>query len=108
MGLGIRNELRPGVSHGGVTLAHNVAEREQVDVLLERAAAAGGTIVSLATDQPWGHTGYFADPDGHPWEIAWPAPPAGVVPCVLRSLLYRRGTETSSQASGWNQRRRRR
>ena len=56
---------------GGVTLAHNVADREEVDFLLRRAVAAGGKLISPAVDKPWGYTGYFADPDGHPWEIAY-------------------------------------
>ncbi len=56
---------------GGVTLAQNVAEREQVDALLAKAVAAGGTVTSPAVDKPWGYTGYFSDPDGHPWEVAF-------------------------------------
>ena len=56
---------------GGITLSHNVAYRERVDELLETAVTAGGSLLSPATDKPWGYTGYFADPDGHPWEIAW-------------------------------------
>lgn len=56
---------------GGVTFAHNVTLRQQVDELLAAAVAAGGTLISPAVDRPWGYTGYFADPDGHPWEIAF-------------------------------------
>ena len=56
---------------GGVTLAQNVAERAQVDALLAKAVAAGGTVTSPAVDKPWGYTGYFSDPDGHPWEVAF-------------------------------------
>lgn len=55
----------------GVTLAQNVDSREQVDELLAQAVAAGGTLVSKAAEKPWGYTGYFTDPDGHPWEIAF-------------------------------------
>lgn len=56
---------------GGVTLAQNVTDREQVDELLARAVEAGGTVVSPAVEKPWGYTGYFADLDGHPWEVAF-------------------------------------
>ena len=53
-------------------LAHNVAEREQVDAVLAEAAAAGGTILKPAEDTFWGgRSGHFADPSGHPWEVAW-------------------------------------
>ncbi|MGV8082302.1 MAG: VOC family protein [Coriobacteriia bacterium] len=56
---------------GGVTLAYNVSDRAQVDRLLSAAVEAGGALLSLAIEKPWGYTGYFADPDGHPWEIAF-------------------------------------
>ncbi len=57
---------------GGITLAHNVASREQVDAVLAEAAAAGAVILKPAQEAEWGgYTGYFADPDGHPWEVAW-------------------------------------
>ena len=56
----------------GVTLAHNVRERTQVHEILELAAASGGTIIKPAQDVFWGgHSGYFADPDGHLWEVCW-------------------------------------
>ena len=61
-----------GSGFGGITLAHNVASRELVDAVLAEAAAAGGTILKPAGDAEWGgYTGYFADPDGYPWEVAW-------------------------------------
>lgn len=57
---------------GGVTLAHNVEQREQVPQVLELARAAGATILKSAEDAFWGgFHGYFADPDGYPWEVAW-------------------------------------
>jgi predicted lactoylglutathione lyase len=40
-----------------------------VDPLIERARAAGATIVSAPAQQPWGYTGTFADPDGHLWMV---------------------------------------
>jgi catechol 2,3-dioxygenase-like lactoylglutathione lyase family enzyme len=58
----------------GISLAHNVRERHQVDELLELAASAGGTIVKAGTDTEWGgYSGYFTDPDGYLWELAWGA-----------------------------------
>lgn len=46
--------------------------RDEVDRLLASAASAGGTITAPAHVRPWGiYSGYFADPDGHLWEIVW-------------------------------------
>ena len=57
---------------GGITLAHNVAAREDVDRTLGEAVRAGATLLKPAQDAEWGgRSGYFADPDGHPWEVAW-------------------------------------
>jgi catechol 2,3-dioxygenase-like lactoylglutathione lyase family enzyme len=57
---------------GSPALAHNLRSREEVDATLREAAAAGATILKEAADTSWGgYSGYFADPDGHPWEIAW-------------------------------------
>ena len=61
-----------GTGFGGITLAYNVRERADVDHVLEEAREAGATILKLAEEVFWGgYSGYFADPDGHPWEIAW-------------------------------------
>ncbi|MEH6836124.1 MULTISPECIES: VOC family protein [Falsihalocynthiibacter] len=55
----------------GVTFGHNVPQKEDVAPLLERAKQAGGTVLKPAVDVFWGgHHGFFADPDGHVWEIA--------------------------------------
>ncbi|MEX0713642.1 MAG: VOC family protein [Pirellulales bacterium] len=60
------------VGAGGVALAHNVRSRDQVEAVLREAAAAGGRILKPAHDASWGgYSGYFSDPDGHPWEVAW-------------------------------------
>ena len=62
------------VEHGGfarVSLAHNVAEEGQVDVVLAEAAQAGATIVKEAQEIFFGRHGFFADPDGYLWEVAW-------------------------------------
>lgn len=56
----------------GVTLASNVPERADVDAALAAAERAGARVVKPAEDAHWGgRSGYFADPDGHLWEVAW-------------------------------------
>jgi uncharacterized protein len=62
------------VERGGfsrISLAHNVAEEGQVDSVLEEAAEAGATIVKEAQEIFFGRHGFFADPDGLLWEVAW-------------------------------------
>jgi catechol 2,3-dioxygenase-like lactoylglutathione lyase family enzyme len=62
------------VEHGGYarfSLAHNVAEERQVDSVLEEAAGSGATIVKEAQEIFFGRHGFFADPDGFLWEVAW-------------------------------------
>ena len=55
-----------------VTLAHNLATKEGVDRVLETARVAGAQTVVEAQDRSWGgYTGYFVDPDGFRWEIAY-------------------------------------
>ena len=55
-----------------VALAHNVASRQEVDAVMRQAGAAGATIVKPAADTFYGgYAGYFQDPDGHLWEVAW-------------------------------------
>ena len=57
--------------HGGMTLAHNVRSPADVDSVLAEAVAAGGAVLREAGATEWGgYTGVFADPDGHPWEVA--------------------------------------
>jgi predicted lactoylglutathione lyase len=58
-------------SFGGVTLAINVESREAVDAALDEAIAAGGSLLKPGTEFPFGYSGYFADPDGHAWEVCW-------------------------------------
>jgi uncharacterized protein len=53
-------------------LAHNVGSRQAVDAVMAEAEAAGATIVKAAADTFYGgYAGYFQDPDGHLWEVAW-------------------------------------
>jgi len=61
-----------GSGFGGVTLAYCGRSREEVDAVLAEARACGAKILKPAKDAFWGgYSGYFADPDGHPWEVAW-------------------------------------
>jgi len=56
---------------GGITLAHNVRTREEVDAVIEEARAAGATIVREPAETFWGgYSAAFHDPDGHAWEVA--------------------------------------
>ncbi|MFE9653141.1 VOC family protein [Micromonospora sp. NPDC006431] len=57
---------------GGLGLAQNVRSRAEVDEILHQAAEAGATVTRPARETFYGgYAGYFTDPDGHPWEIAW-------------------------------------
>jgi catechol 2,3-dioxygenase-like lactoylglutathione lyase family enzyme len=54
------------------TLGHNVSSKAEVDAVMEQARDAGAVIVKPARDTFWGgYAGYFQDPDGHLWEVAW-------------------------------------
>jgi uncharacterized protein len=64
----------PAEGHGfpGFTLAYNSRSREEVDVVLAEAKEAGAKILKAAQETFWGgYSGYFADPDGFLWEVAW-------------------------------------
>jgi uncharacterized protein len=66
---GVSDDGRDGF--GGVALAQNVRSREEVDAIVQAARAAGATITKPAAETFYGgYAGYFADPDGHLWEIA--------------------------------------
>jgi catechol 2,3-dioxygenase-like lactoylglutathione lyase family enzyme len=68
-------EVGQAPARGGVppiTLSHNLATTQGVDTVLEQARAAGATQVREAVEREWGgYTGYFADPDGFRWEVAY-------------------------------------
>ncbi len=65
---------QPRSKFSGITLAHNVRNRGEVDEILATAEAAGAKIVKPAVDTFWGgYSGYFTDPDGYLWEVAWGA-----------------------------------
>ena len=60
----------PGFS--GISLAHNVRDKAEADAVIAHAVKSGGRLVKKAQDVFWGgYSGYFADPDGHLWEVAW-------------------------------------
>lgn len=66
------SESGPTSGFGGITLAHNVRSRAEVDALMARAERAGARVLKPAGEVFWGgYTAYFADPDGHPWEVCW-------------------------------------
>ena len=61
-----------GSGFRGFTLAHNLRTKAEVDALLAQAVAAGATLVKPAQEVFWGgYSGYFADPDGFLWEVAY-------------------------------------
>ena len=67
MGLDPELEMRPRT-----TLGYNVREKAEVAQILEVAETHGGAILKPAHDIFWGgHSGFFADPDGHMWEVAF-------------------------------------
>lgn len=74
----LANTTADGQGFSGVVLSHNVTTPEEVDVVLEQAKNAGGEIVRPAEMMKDGiaRIGYFADPDGYRWEVAftprWP------------------------------------
>ena len=60
-----------GAAFSGMALAYNARSREEVDAVLAEARAAGAEIVKPAHETVWGgYSGYFADLDGHLWEVA--------------------------------------
>ena len=61
-----------GTGFSGITLAQNLDSKEAVDRAMDRAIAAGGKLLKKPQDVFWGgYSGYFADPEGHIWELAW-------------------------------------
>ena len=54
------------------SIGHNVGSQEEVDAVMARAERAGARIAKPAQATFWGgYAGYFQDPDGHLWEVAW-------------------------------------
>jgi catechol 2,3-dioxygenase-like lactoylglutathione lyase family enzyme len=66
------NLIDEGGGFSGIVLAHNARSREGVDAVLAKAGQAGARILKPGQETFWGgYAGYFADPDGHMWEVAW-------------------------------------
>ena len=67
----LADDGQPG-AFSGAALAYNGRDKAEVDAVLAEAEAAGGKVVKPAQDVFWGgYSGYFTDPDGHLWEVAW-------------------------------------
>lgn len=72
VGIEARNPTGSSPRFTGVTFGHCVRKKELVDEVLKQAEAAGGKIVKPAKQASWGgYSGYFADPDGYLWEVAY-------------------------------------
>lgn len=55
-----------------LSIGHIVGSKQEVDAIMQQAAKAGAHVTDAARDRFWGgYSGYFQDPDGHLWEIAW-------------------------------------
>jgi len=73
----LAEDISPGITIArdgfrGVTLAHNARSRDDVVAIIRRAEQAGARVVKEPQETFWGgFSGYFADPDGHYWEVAW-------------------------------------
>ena len=66
------NVAPDGYGFSGIALAYNSRTREEVDLVLAQAEAAGAKLLKPAQEAFWGgYSGYFADPDGFLWEVAW-------------------------------------
>jgi catechol 2,3-dioxygenase-like lactoylglutathione lyase family enzyme len=64
--------LPGGTPAGAVTIAYNARSEAEVEAILAQAVAAGATLHVAAHKAFWGgYSGYFLDPDGHPWEVAY-------------------------------------
>ena len=68
----MRRLLPRVMAFSGISLAYNTRNREEVDSVLAEAQAAGARLLKPAEEAFWGgYSGYFADPDGFLWEVAW-------------------------------------
>jgi uncharacterized glyoxalase superfamily protein PhnB len=63
---------RSGTGFRGVTISHNVGSEQEVDLVMKEALTAGARLVKKAQKTSWGgYGGYFSDPEGHLWEVAY-------------------------------------
>ncbi|MFS0638370.1 VOC family protein [Mesobacillus foraminis] len=70
----VNHDSPPATSNGfsGITLAYNAKSKEEVDVVIKKAESAGATIQKEPKKTDWGgYGGYFTDPDGYYWEVAF-------------------------------------
>jgi hypothetical protein len=66
------NTASAGHGFNGMSLAYNARDRAEVESVLQDAVAAGATLLKPAQEAFWGgYSGYFSDPDGFVWEVAW-------------------------------------
>ncbi len=66
-----KTQAMPAPAFRGVALAWNCRSEAEVDAAIERSRSAGATVQKPGQKTPWGgYAGYFADPDGHLWEVA--------------------------------------
>jgi len=62
----------PGAGFAGITLTYHVRRQEEIYRIIGKVKAAGGTVLKAPEKVPWGgYAAWFADPDGHPWEVTW-------------------------------------
>src|SRR5256885_9403078 len=88
-----------GARWSGITLAHNVASRQEVEDVVEQARTAGGTIAHEPSETFYGgYAGVFRDLDGHAWEVAH-NPGFGLAPdgSVLLGERGQAGTERNQR-----------
>jgi catechol 2,3-dioxygenase-like lactoylglutathione lyase family enzyme len=65
-------QVKDSGGFGGIALAYNARSKSEVDAVLDQAVRAGARLLKPAHDAFWGgYSGYFADPDGHVWEVAF-------------------------------------
>ncbi len=61
-----------GAGFPGITLAHNVSSKTEVDAIVDKAVSVGAKLIKKPQEVFWGgYSGYFADPDGYLWEVAY-------------------------------------
>lgn len=70
--IGLDAKAGRGSSAGSITLAYNARTREEVETVVSQAVEAGGRLVKQPAEAFWGgYSGYFSDPNGHLWEVAY-------------------------------------
>jgi predicted lactoylglutathione lyase len=60
-----------GVKSSRICVSHSAESREEVDGILAKAEAVGGTVTASPKEYEWGYSGYFKDLDGHLWEVVY-------------------------------------